>query len=72
MTLTRCSTPFETARTIWQQESTTDSDVKRATLMLSGSRGIGGAITSIQGITSLELFDLEEDEEADDEEEDGE
>jgi hypothetical protein len=37
--------------------------------LLSGPRGIGGAITSVEGITSLELFDLEEDEEAEEEEE---
>ena len=34
--------------------------------MLSGSRGIGGITINSQGITSLELLDLEEDEGEDD------
>jgi hypothetical protein len=40
--------------------------------MLSGSRGIGGVTVNSQGVTSLELLDLEEsegeDEELDEEE----
>ena len=38
-------------------------------LMLCGSRGIGGVFTTSQGVTTLDLLDLEEDEEPDDEEE---
>lgn len=38
-------------------------------LLLCGSRGVGGVAVTSQGITSFELLDLEEDEEADEEEE---
>jgi len=34
-------------------------------LLLSGSRGIGGVFTTLQGVTNLELLDLEEDEDQD-------
>ena len=37
--------------------------------MLSGSRGIGGVYTTSQGVTTLDLLDLEEDEDAESEEE---
>ena len=40
-----------------------------ARIMLSGSRGIGGAFTTLQGVTTLELLDLEEDDEEDEDEE---
>ena len=36
--------------------------------MLSGSRGIGGVFTTSQGVTTLDLLDLEEDEEVESEE----
>ena len=36
-------------------------------LLLSGSRGVGGILTTARGMTQLDLFDLEEDEESDDE-----
>jgi hypothetical protein len=51
--------------------SSLESDNVRARLMLSGSRGIGGVTVNSQGVTSLELLDLEEDEgeEEDDDEE---
>mmetsp|Transcript_29588 Transcript_29588/g.87691 ORF Transcript_29588/g.87691 Transcript_29588/m.87691 type:complete len:83 (+) Transcript_29588:2861-3109(+) len=38
----------------------TDELVWKSTLALSGSRGIGGVVSSISG--SVDLFDLEEDE----------
>jgi hypothetical protein len=49
-----------------------DSADNTSKLLLCGSRGVGGvvAVTS-QGVTLLELLDLEEDEEAE-EDEDGE
>jgi hypothetical protein len=31
---------------------------------MSGSRGIGGVIATPQGVTTFDIFDLEEDEEA--------
>ena len=55
-----------TARTV-ARESFTDSTSK---LWLSGSRGVGGIALTAQGITSLEILDLEEDEFDDDEEDD--
>jgi hypothetical protein len=36
--------------------------------VLSGSRGLGGVTVNSQGVTSLELLDLEEDEDDDDQE----
>jgi len=42
-----------------------------ARLMLSGSRGIGGVFTTVDGVTTLEMLDLEEDEEDDDESDEG-
>lgn len=52
--------------------SSLESGHERARLMLSGSRGIGGVTVNSQGVTSLELLDLEEsegeDEELDEEE----
>ena len=33
-----------------------------ARLVMSGSRGIGGVITTSQGVTTFDLLDLEEDE----------
>lgn len=36
--------------------------------MLCGPRGIGGVFTTSQGVASLDLFDLEEHEEAEEEE----
>ena len=39
--------------------------------MLSGSRGIGGVFTSSQGVTTLDLLDLEEDEDIEESEEEG-
>lgn len=37
--------------------------------MLSGSRGIGGVTVNSQGVTSLELLDLEDDDDDDDDQE---
>jgi hypothetical protein len=36
-----------------------------ARLVMSGSRGIGGVIATPQGVTTFDLYDLEEDEVAD-------
>jgi hypothetical protein len=47
-------------------DASTDSITK---LLLSGSRGIGGVALTSQGVTSLELLDLEEDEAEEEEEE---
>jgi hypothetical protein len=33
-----------------------------ARLVMSGSRGIGGVMATPQGVTTFDLFDLEEDE----------
>jgi len=49
--------------------SSLESGHERARLMLSGSRGIGGVTVNSQGVTSLELLDLEEDEGEDNDEE---
>jgi CRISPR/Cas system CSM-associated protein Csm3 (group 7 of RAMP superfamily) len=57
------------ARGIATFDPSLDSDAR---LMLSGSRGIGGVTLTTQGVTSLELLDLEEDEEEDVEEEEDE
>jgi hypothetical protein len=37
-------------------------------LLLCGSRGVGGVAVTSQGVTLLELLDLEEDEEAEEDE----
>jgi hypothetical protein len=34
---------------------------------MCGSRGVGGVFATSQGVTTLDLFDMEEDEEPDDE-----
>jgi hypothetical protein len=50
------------------------ADLSNTLLMLSGSRGIGGVSWTTEGVTSLELFDLEEhqeEEQEDDEQEEG-
>jgi hypothetical protein len=45
------------------------ADLSNTLLMLSGSRGIGGVSWTTEGVTSLELFDLEEHQEEELEEE---
>ncbi len=52
------------ARNIFTLESA-DANVR---LMLSGSRGVGAVSSWSEGITTLELLDLEEDEEVDEKE----
>ncbi|CAB9499003.1 expressed unknown protein [Seminavis robusta] len=54
---------FAKARQVGSISSSASLHGSSARLMLSGSRGIGGIITTPQGVTTLELFDLEEDEE---------
>jgi hypothetical protein len=45
-----------------------DSADATARLLLCGSRGVGGVALTSDGVTSLELLDVEEDEEAQEEE----
>ena len=46
-----------------------DADCSLSKLLLCGSRGVGGVAVAMDGVTSLELLDLEEDEEDDEEDE---
>ena len=60
---------FKTARFI----QSIDEQIIESKLLLCGSRGMGGVVTSFQSQTNqLVLFDLEEDEEDDEEEDDDE
>jgi hypothetical protein len=63
--LSSMSVRFVAARVL----SSLESGHERARLMLSGSRGIGGVTVNSQGVTSLELLDLEEDDGEDDDDE---
>jgi hypothetical protein len=45
-----------------------DSADNTSKLLLCGSRGVGGVAVTSQGVTLLELLDLEEDEEAEEDE----
>ena len=54
-----------TARTV----GTLDSEDTEVRLLLSGSRGVGAAALTNRGVTTVELLDLEEDEDYDDEDE---
>lgn len=56
---------LSTARTISKLESH-DAQVQ---LMLCGSRGVGAVSFTYEGATTVELLDLEEDEEPDEDEE---
>jgi len=58
---------FSAARTIQDNHLSATEILNK--LWLSGSRGVGGIASVSDGITSLELLDLEEDEFDDDEEE---
>lgn len=54
--------PFA-ARPVGSFDTSSPPHTVSSRLMLSGSRGIGGVFTTSQGVTTLDLLDLEEDEE---------
>jgi hypothetical protein len=55
------------ARQVGSYDPSASSHNNLSRFMLSGSRGISGVFTTNQGVTTLDLFDLEEDEEGDEE-----
>ena len=53
---------LEKARRVGSLDPSSSSLVSSSRILLSGSRGIGGVFTTLQGVTTLDLYDLEEDE----------
>lgn len=60
---------FAKTRAVGSLDASSSPHTISSRLMLSGSRGIGGVFTSSQGVTTLGLLDMEEDEEDDESEE---